>query len=211
MQKWAASITTPTPLGARHVHDGVGDLVGEPLLHLQPPGEEVDDAGHLGEPQDLAVRDVGDVRPPEERQQVVLAERIELDVPHHDHALVGLGEDRVADGLRHRHVVALGEEAQRRLHPLRRLDESFAPGVLAQRREHVADLVGERHEVGRCAGTPSSVPFVVDIVPRRLPQAEMKREAGGSAARSSRQQTRAMFSDVGTRSRNQGTSRFRFL
>ena len=28
------------PVGLQHIHDRVGDLVGEPLLHLQPPGEE---------------------------------------------------------------------------------------------------------------------------------------------------------------------------
>ena len=97
MQKWAASITTPTPVGLQHVHDRVGDLVGQPLLHLQPPGEDVHDPGHLGEAQDLAVRDVGDVGPAEERQQVVLAQRVQLDVAHHDHALVRLLEHRVAD------------------------------------------------------------------------------------------------------------------
>ena len=117
MQKCAASITTPTPVGLQDVHDGVGDLVGEPLLHLEPPGEDVHDPGHLGQPEDLAVGDVGDVRPAEERQQVVLAERVELDVAHHDHALVALLEHRVADRVGHRHPVALGEAAERRLRP----------------------------------------------------------------------------------------------
>ena len=88
MQKWAASITTPDAGRLEHVHDRVGDLVGEPLLHLEPAGEDVHDAGHLGEAEDLAVGDVGDVGPAEERQQVVLAQRVELDVAHHDHALV---------------------------------------------------------------------------------------------------------------------------
>ena len=35
--------------GLQHVHDRVGDLVGEPLLHLQPAGEHVHDARGLGE------------------------------------------------------------------------------------------------------------------------------------------------------------------
>ena len=33
----------------QHVHDRVGDLLGEPLLHLQPAREHVDDARELGE------------------------------------------------------------------------------------------------------------------------------------------------------------------
>ena len=149
MQKWAASITTPTPVGPQHVHDRVGDLVGQPLLHLQPAGEDVHDPRHLGQAEDLAVGDVGDVGPAEERQQVVLAQRVELDVAHHDHALVRLLEHRVADRVGHRHPVALGEKAQRGLDPLGRLDQALPRRVFAQRGEDLAHLVGERRRVRR--------------------------------------------------------------
>ena len=72
-------------LRLEHVVDRAGDLLGEPLLHLEPPREHLDDARQLAQPDDLAVRDVGDVRLAEERQHVVLAQRVELDVAHHHH------------------------------------------------------------------------------------------------------------------------------
>ena len=49
--------------------DAVADLDREPLLHLQAARERVHDARDLGQPDDVAVRDIGDVRLAEERQQ----------------------------------------------------------------------------------------------------------------------------------------------
>ena len=49
----------------------LGDLVGHPLLQLQPPRVHVDQARHLAEADDPAVGDVGDVTLAEERQQMV--------------------------------------------------------------------------------------------------------------------------------------------
>src|SRR5262249_55203857 len=66
------------------------DLLGQPLLHLEPPGKYIDYSRQLGQPHDPAVRDVGDMGPPEERKHVVLAETVELDVAHHHHVLVRL-------------------------------------------------------------------------------------------------------------------------
>ena len=86
MQRWYASITTPTPRGIEHVLDRLRDLLGEPLLHLEPAREHLDDARQLREPDDAPVGDVRDVRLAEEGQQVVLAERVQLDVAHHHHA-----------------------------------------------------------------------------------------------------------------------------
>ena len=99
MQRCNASITTPTPRGCSTSSIAVGDLLGEPLLHLQAAREHLDDARQLGQPDDAAVRDVRDVRLAEERQHVVLAQRVELDVAHHHHVLVLLLEQRVADDL----------------------------------------------------------------------------------------------------------------
>ena len=58
------------------LHQQVGDLRGEPLLHLRPAGVDLDQPGQLGQPGDPPVRarDVADVRHALERQQVVLAE-----------------------------------------------------------------------------------------------------------------------------------------
>src|SRR5205085_2645240 len=58
----------------------VGDLRGQPLLHLEAAGEVVDHPRELREAHDPVARDVGHVRYPDEREQVVLAERVERDV-----------------------------------------------------------------------------------------------------------------------------------
>ena len=35
--RWVASMTTPTPCGSSRVLEELGDLLGEPLLDLEPP------------------------------------------------------------------------------------------------------------------------------------------------------------------------------
>jgi hypothetical protein len=55
----------------------------------------------LERPDDAAVRDVGDVRLAVERQHVVLAQRVQLDVAHHHHPLAVDLEQRVADDVAH--------------------------------------------------------------------------------------------------------------
>jgi hypothetical protein len=134
----------PDAGGAQDVHDRIGDLVGHALLNLEPAGEDVHDARDLGQTQDLPVGDVGDVGPAEEREQVVLAHRVELDVANHDHALVSLLEHRIPHGVLHRHPVAPGEPAERRLDPLGRLHQSVSVRILPQGGEDVTHLLGER-------------------------------------------------------------------
>src|SRR6185503_20760054 len=113
-------------------------------LNLQPPGEHIYDAGHLRQADDLAVGDVSHMRPPEERQQVMLAQRVHLDVAHHDHALVGLFEYRVSHHVGHRLVIALREPAKRALHPFRSLDQTLSLRIFAQRRQHLLNQAGDR-------------------------------------------------------------------
>ena len=55
------------------------DLRGQPLLDLQRAGEELDHAGELRQADDPLAGQVADVRDADERQQVVLAERVERD------------------------------------------------------------------------------------------------------------------------------------
>ena len=95
MQRCMASITTPTPRGLDHLLDRLGDLDGEPLLHLQPAREHVHEARDLREADDLAVGEVGHVGLAEERQQVVLAHREDVDVLDDHHLVVGDGEERL--------------------------------------------------------------------------------------------------------------------
>ena len=77
------------------LHEGAGDLGGEALLDLQPVREAVDEARDAGEANDGFVGEVGDVGMAEERQQMVLAQRVQLDALHGDH-LVRFGrKDRI--------------------------------------------------------------------------------------------------------------------
>ena len=47
MQKCTASMTTPTPRGCERLLDRLGDLDRQPLLHLQPAREHVDEPRQL--------------------------------------------------------------------------------------------------------------------------------------------------------------------
>jgi hypothetical protein len=68
--------------------NGVGDLAGEPLLHLQAASKHFNEARDLAEADHLAFGDVGDVDFAEKGQHVVFAEREHLDVFHDDHLVV---------------------------------------------------------------------------------------------------------------------------
>ena len=93
-------MTTATPSGAIRRLDRLGDLRREPLLHLQPAREHVDDARDLAEADHAAVRNVGDVALAEERQQVMLAQAVEVDVAHDHHLVILDGEERAVDARR---------------------------------------------------------------------------------------------------------------
>ncbi len=129
---------TATPWGCDGFGDGVGDLRGEALLHLQAAGEDIDEARDLGEADDLAVGDVGDVRLAEEGQQVVLAEGEEFDVLDDDHlVVVDVEEGGVEDGV-DVHGVAAGEEGHGFFHALGGVEEAVAGGVFADAEEQFA-------------------------------------------------------------------------
>ncbi len=80
------------PFGIKRLHDRFGDLLCQLLLDLHTAGEDIDDTRYLGETHHLAVRDVGDMGPPDDRQQVVLAGRVELDILDEYHLIVGTGK-----------------------------------------------------------------------------------------------------------------------
>ena len=75
--------------------DGIGDLGGQPLLHLGAFRIEIDEPGQLAEPGDLAIsaRDVADVGNPGERHQMVLAAAPHLDVLDQHQLVVAEVED----------------------------------------------------------------------------------------------------------------------
>ncbi len=74
MQVCSASMTTPTPSGFELALQVVRDLAGQPFLGLYPSGVVVDRAGELGQPDDPLAGQVADVRHPDEREHVVLAQ-----------------------------------------------------------------------------------------------------------------------------------------
>src|SRR5579871_4332133 len=85
--------------GADRVHHHLRDLLGQALLQLQPAREHVHQPRELAHPEYPALRDIADVAAAEERQHVVLAEAVELDVLHDYHAARRLGEECVVDDL----------------------------------------------------------------------------------------------------------------
>src|SRR5205814_1679113 len=114
-----------------YVHGRVRHLVGEPLLHLEPAGKHLDHAWDLGETDQAAVRQVGDVRPTEEGQQVVLAQRVDLDVAHAHQVLVPLAVQGITDHVRDALFVPSGEPLEGRLDAGRRLTHVLRAPVLA--------------------------------------------------------------------------------
>ncbi len=84
------------------------------------------------------------MRPPVEGDQVVFTARVEGDVAdHHDLLVVLLTKEGVDDVVRllSKPGEDLGVEPG---HPLRRLHQTLALGVLADRLENLADRVGDR-------------------------------------------------------------------
>ena len=73
---------------------------------------------------------------------MVLAHRVELDVPQHDHVVRTRIEDGVVQHAPGRLTVTTGEERQRLGHPRRRLQQTIAFGVLAQFDEQLANQRG---------------------------------------------------------------------
>src|SRR5689334_6391254 len=67
--------------------NGLGDLRRHSLLHLETPGEYLDETRQFTEADDLAVRDICDVHFAEEWQHVMFTLGEHLDV-FHDHHLV---------------------------------------------------------------------------------------------------------------------------
>src|SRR5207249_1426066 len=139
----------PHAAGIEHLHQRVRHLVGEALLDLEPACEHLDDAWNLREADQAAVGQVRDVRPPEERQQVVLAQRVDLDVADAHQVLMPLAVQRVPDDVGHRHVVAAREPLEECLDPGRRLAQPLAGRVVAQLGEHLPHQGFERRARAR--------------------------------------------------------------
>lgn len=77
-------------LGLQALMEAVGDLLGQSFLDLKAAGEPVRDPGQLGQTEDATAREVADVGDAAEGQQVVLAQRLERQVPGQDELVVAL-------------------------------------------------------------------------------------------------------------------------
>ena len=75
---------------------------------------------------------VGDVALAEERQQVVLAQAVEVDVLHDHHLAVIDGEQRVVEDFVDVHAVAAREELEGLLDALRGVQQPFAAGIFSE-------------------------------------------------------------------------------
>ena len=129
----------------------LGDLVGQALLNLQAAREDVDQPRDLAQAEHPALRDVGDVALAEERQQVMLAETVEVDVPDDHHLVIIDAEQRVVQRGVDIGRVAARQELERLLHPLRCIEQSFARRILAQLREQLPDDLLHPRILYRCS------------------------------------------------------------
>ena len=124
----------------QRILDAVPDLLGKALLHLQPSGIRFHNPCDFAQPGDSAGRDIRDVALAYERQQVVLAGGVKVDVLNEDHLAVFFVENRLLHYLLAVFAVALREILQRLGHPFGRLEKAFAVNVFPQQAEHFLNM-----------------------------------------------------------------------
>src|SRR5687768_6971389 len=119
--------------------NGLRDLAGQPLLNLKPPAEDVDEPRNLAEANDFRARNVGDVALAEERQQVVLAQAVEIDVLHDHHLTVIDGEQGVVEHFIDIHAVAAREEREGLFDALWCVEKPLAAWIFSERGQELPD------------------------------------------------------------------------
>ena len=75
-------------LGFDHFLNGFGDLRGQPLLNLQPAGEQFNQPRNFAEAKNPAIGDVGHMHFAEKREQMVLAQAEHFNVFDDDHLVI---------------------------------------------------------------------------------------------------------------------------
>jgi NifU-like protein involved in Fe-S cluster formation len=123
-------------LMARHVvgakADELRDLRSQMLLRLQAVRVDIDQPRQLRQADHTIGRGVGDMRLAEERHHVMLAVRIEADVPHQDEIVIARGLAKGAvKHLDRAFVVALVDLAVGVDHALWRVEQAFARRIVA--------------------------------------------------------------------------------
>ena len=126
----------------KRLFDAVADLDCQALLDLQPAGVGLHDTRDLAQAGDFAVRNICYVSLADERAHVMLAHRVQLDVPDYHHLLVFLVENGLLNDLSAVLLVSLGHELQGFRHALGGLHEPLARRVLADEAEDFLDVRG---------------------------------------------------------------------
>ena len=118
-------------VGIDRVLNGICDLFSQSFLYLEPPRVHVYEPCQLADAEDLAPRDVADMAAAEEGEHMVLAEAVDLNVPHDDHACGFLGEAGLIDQFLNIGSISRCEESERRGDPFRCVDEALAVRIFA--------------------------------------------------------------------------------
>ena len=118
--------------GAGHLQYRVGDLAAEVFLDLQAARVHVDNPRHLRQAQHFAARDIRNMGLADKRQQVMFAQRVELDVlDQHHFAVVGAEQGTVGDFFECLFIAA-AEVLHRLGGALWRVKQALAGDVLAE-------------------------------------------------------------------------------
>ncbi len=129
--------------GVGHLLDRLGDFPGEIFLDLQAPGEHVDNPGDLRQPQHLAGWNVGDMGLADEGQQMMFAQRVQLDVLDDHHLVVIRGEQCTVDHAFDTFGVAVTQVLHGLGCPFRGVQQTLAIRVFAKTLEDLAVMLGQ--------------------------------------------------------------------
>src|SRR5947207_15019028 len=100
-------------------------------MDLQPASKDINNACHLRKTDHGAIRNVSDMRLADERQEMVFAQRIKLDVFHEDDLARFRIEERVIDDVVQVLAVTIGEKFKGARRPVRRAEQALALGIFA--------------------------------------------------------------------------------
>ncbi|MCY1527335.1 hypothetical protein D9M68_623990 [compost metagenome] len=129
--------------GAGHLLNRFGDLPGQGFLDLQAPRIHVDDARDLRQPEHLAGGDVGDMRLADKRQQVMLAQRVQLDVLDDHHLIVVGGEQRAVDHFFQALLVTMTKIPHGLGGTFRRVQQAFALRIFTHAQKYLPVVIGQ--------------------------------------------------------------------
>ena len=141
MQRCVASMTTATPSGAIFSRMVSAIWFVSRSWICRRRAEHVHEPRNLAQADHARAGDVGDVALAEERQQVVLAQAVEVDVLHDHHLAVVDGEQRIVEHGVDVRVVSARQESERLLDPCRRPEQPFAIRVFAKLHEEPRDEI----------------------------------------------------------------------